>query len=132
MSATKANRVSQFESARTHHLDLKAKNFENPIFTFVCFSLKAVYTKTFATCKLLFMYSFTHTNISPMFLISCEVQTRYSKTLKYSKQYIRDHISGTKVRIWICSEYDAVFDFFCIASCHLTKSFTCSFISCLS
>ena len=51
-------------------------------------------------------------NISPTFLISCEVQTRYSKTLKYSEQYIRDHLSGTKVRIWICSEYDAVFNFF--------------------
>ena len=34
-------------------------------------------------------------NIPPTFLISCEVQTRYSKTLKYSEQYIRDHLSGT-------------------------------------
>ena len=57
------------------------------------------------------------------FLISCEVQTTYSKTLKYSEQYIRDHLSGTKVRIWIYSEYDAVFNFSCIASCNLTKSF---------
>ena len=40
-------------------------------------------------------------NIPPNFLISCEVQTRYSKTLKYSEQYIRDHLSGTKVRIWV-------------------------------
>ena len=48
-------------------------------------------------------------NIPPTFLISCEVQTRYSKILKYSEQYIRDHLSGTKVRIWIGSEYDAVF-----------------------
>ena len=47
-------------------------------------------------------------NILPTFLISCEVQARYSKTLKYSEQYIRDHLSGTKVRIWICSEDDAV------------------------
>ena len=27
-------------------------------------------------------------NVPPTFLISCEVQTRYSKTLKYSQQYI--------------------------------------------
>ena len=32
-------------------------------------------------------------NIPPTFLISCEVGTRYSKTLKYSEQYIRDHLS---------------------------------------
>ena len=38
-------------------------------------------------------------NIPPAFLISCEVQTRYPKTLKYSEQYIRDHLSGNKVRI---------------------------------
>ena len=63
-------------------------------------------------------------NIPPDFLISCEVQTRYLKTLKYSEQYIRDHLSGTKVRIWIGSEYDAVFHFSCIASCNLTKTFT--------
>ena len=56
-------------------------------------------------------------NIPPTFLISCEVQTRYPKTLKYSEQYIRDHLSGIKVRIWICSEYDTVFNFSCIALC---------------
>ena len=50
-------------------------------------------------------------NIPPTFFISCEVQIRYSKTLKYSEQYIQDHLSGTKVRIWICFEYDAVFNF---------------------
>ena len=38
-------------------------------------------------------------NISPTFLIPCEVQTRYSKILIYSEQHIRDHLSGTKVRI---------------------------------
>ena len=48
-------------------------------------------------------------NISPTFLISCEVQIRHLKTLKYSEQYIRDPLSGTEVRIWVCSEYDAVF-----------------------
>ena len=54
-------------------------------------------------------------NIPPTILSSCEVQARYSKTLKYSEQYIGDHLSGTKVRIWIGSEYDAAFDFSCIA-----------------
>ena len=48
------------EPARTHHLGLKAQNFENPLFIFGCFSLKAVYnslqvTKTFASCKV-FVY----------------------------------------------------------------------------
>ena len=61
-------------------------------------------------------------NISPTFLISCEVQTKYSKILKYSEQCIRDHLSGIKVRIWIGSEYDAVFKSSCIASCSLTKA----------
>ena len=51
-------------------------------------------------------------NIPPTFFISCESQTRYSKTLKFSEQYIRDHLSGTKERIWICSDYDAVSSFF--------------------
>ena len=50
-------------------------------------------------------------NILPAFSISWEVQTRYSKALKYSEQYIRYHLSGTKVIIWICFEYDAVFNF---------------------
>ena len=61
-------------------------------------------------------------NIPPNFLISCEVQTSDSKTLKYFEQCIRDHLSGTMVGIWIWSEYDAVFSFSCIALCNLTKS----------
>ena len=61
-------------------------------------------------------------NIPPTFLVSCEVQTKYSEILKYSEQYIRDHLSGTRVRIWIGSEYDAVFNFSCIALCNLTKA----------
>ena len=65
-------------------------------------------------------------NISPPFLVSSEVQTRYSKILKYSEQYIRNHLSGIKVRIWTGSEYDVVFNFSCIASCSLTKAFTYS------
>ena len=71
-------------------------------------------------------------NISPTFLISCEVQTKYSKILKYSEQYIRDHLSGTKVRIWIDSEYDAVFNFSCIASSNLSKTFNFFYMSFLS
>ena len=50
-------------------------------------------------------------NIPPTFLISSEVQTKYSKTLKYSEQYIRDHLSGTKVGLWTYSEYHAAFIF---------------------
>ena len=66
------------------------------------------------------------------FLISYELQTRYSKILKYFEQYIRDHLSGNKVRIWIGSEYDTVFSFSWIASCNLTKTFTFSCMSFLS
>ena len=78
-------------------------------------------------CFLFLGAGFANTPLT--FFISCEVQTRYLKTLKYSGQYIRDHLSDTKVRIWICSEYDAVFNFSCIASCNLTKSFTFCFPS---
>ena len=61
-----------FEPARTHHLDLKAQNFENPMFTFGCFSLKVVYNscklqRLLQVAKFLFMYSFTHTNIIFLF-----------------------------------------------------------------
>ena len=61
-----------FESARTHHLGLKAQNFENPIFTFWCFSLKEVYNscklqRLLQVAKFLLMYSFTHTNIVFLF-----------------------------------------------------------------
>ena len=45
------------------------------------------------------------------FLTLCAVHTRYSKTLKNSEQRFRDHLSGTKVTIWICSGYDVVFNF---------------------
>ena len=55
-------------------------------------------------------------NIPTPFLISREVQTRYLKKLKYSEQYIQDHLSGTKVKMWICSEYDVVFNFSCIST----------------
>ena len=60
-----------FELARTHHLGLKAQNFENPIFTFGFF-LKAVYNSCklqglLQVAKFLVMYSFTHTNIVFLF-----------------------------------------------------------------
>ena len=154
-----------FEPGRTHPLGLKVQYFENPIFIFGCFSLKAVYDscklRSFCLCTLLLtltVFLFRHlsteivifinvcykmkcfsggsfsflaacfANIPPTFLISFEVQTRYSKTFRYSQQYIRDHLSGTKLKIWICSEYDAVFNFSCIASCNQTNSFTFYFI----
>ena len=49
-----------FEPVKIYHLGLKSQNFENPIFIFRCFSLKAVYLQV---TKLLIMYSFTYTNI---------------------------------------------------------------------
>ena len=61
-----------FEPARTHHFGLMTPNFENPIFRFGCFSLKAACN----SCKLhrilqvanfWIMYSFTHTNIVFLF-----------------------------------------------------------------
>ena len=92
------------------------------IFKNVCYQMKCFSSDSF----FFFMYRFC--NISPTFLISCEVQTRYSKILKYSEEYIQDYLSGTKVRIWIVSEYDAVFDFSCTVSCNLTKT---SIFSCM-
>ena len=67
-------------------------------------------------------------NIPPTLFISCEVQTRCSKASKCSEQYIRAYLSGTKVRIWICSGYDAAFNFSCIALCSLTKPLTLFYI----
>ena len=71
-------------------------------------------------------------NISRNFLISREAHTWHSRILKYSEQYVRDHLSGTKVRIWIDSEYDAVFNFSCIASSNLSKTFNFFYMSFLS
>ena len=56
-----------FEPTRAHHLDLKALNFDNPIFILGCFSLKVVYNscklqRHSQVAKFLFIYSFTHTN----------------------------------------------------------------------
>ena len=61
-----------FESTRTYHMVLKARNFDIPIFKFGCFSLKAVYNsrklqRPLQDAKFLFMHSFTHTNIVFLF-----------------------------------------------------------------
>ena len=48
------------------------------------------------------------------------------------KQDFGNHLSGTKVRIWIHSEYNVVFNFSCLTSCNLTNPLTFSFISFLS
>ena len=60
----------QSETFLSHpeHLCLKAQNFEKPIFTFGCFSMKAAYNsckleRLLQVAKLLFMCSFIHTNI---------------------------------------------------------------------
>ena len=70
-------------------------------------------------------------NMPPTFLSSHAVITRYSETVKY-EQYLQDHFSGTKLRIWIFSEHDAVFNFHFIALCNLTNSFAFSFVLFLS
>ena len=61
-----------FDPARTPHLGVKVQNSEHPIFTFGCFSLKAVYNScklpiTLQAEKFLIMYSFNHTNIVILF-----------------------------------------------------------------
>ena len=73
------------------------------IFINVCYQMKCFSGDSFSFLGAGFA------NIPPTFLISCEVQTRYSKTLKYSEQYIRDHLSDTKAKSWICSACHAVF-----------------------
>ena len=88
------------------------------IFINVCYQMKCF------SCDSFSFLGADFANIPPTFLTSFEVQRRYSKILKYSELCIRDHLSGTKVRIWTCSEHDAVFSFSCIAMCNLTKLFT--------
>ena len=61
------------------------------IFINVCYQVKCFSGDSFSFLVAAFA------NIPPTFLISCEVQTRYSRTLKYSEQYIQDHLLGTKV-----------------------------------
>ena len=61
---TNADRVSHFWASQNTPLGSQAQSFENPIFTFGCFSLKAVYNpcklqRILIVAKFLFMYSFT-------------------------------------------------------------------------
>ena len=61
-----------FEPSRIHHLNLKAQNFQNRIFTFGYFSLKAVYNscklqRLLQVARFLFMYSFTLIDIVFLF-----------------------------------------------------------------
>ena len=158
MSATNTNRVSHYSANQSTPFGSQGTElWESNIDILVYNSCKL--QGLLRVAKFLFMYSFTHINISffsptywnchlhkrllpdevmimfpflgadfanipPTFFISYEIQTRYLKTLKYSEQYVQDLLSGTKVRIWICSKYDAVLNFSCIASSNLTKSFT--------
>ena len=60
--------MSQLEPARTQYLGLNAQYFENSIFKFGCFSLKAEYNswrlqRFLQVEKFLIMYFFTHTQI---------------------------------------------------------------------
>ena len=62
------------EPARIHHLGIKAQNVWNPIFTFGCSTLKALYNscklkRLLLVAKFLIMYSFTHTNILSAYLL---------------------------------------------------------------
>ena len=91
------------------------------IFINVCYQMKCFSGNSFSFLRAGFA------DIPPTFLISCEVQTRHSKTLKYSEQYIRGHLPGTKVSICICSEHDAIFNFSCLALCYRTNSFSLSY-----
>ena len=65
------------------------------IFINVCYQMKCFSDDSFPFLGAGFA------NIPPTFLIS--------KTLKYSEQYIRDHLSDTKAKSWICSACHAVF-----------------------
>ena len=61
-----------FLSQPEHTIWVSRQNFENPIFTLVCFSLKTVYNscklqRLSQVAKFLFVYSFTHTNIAFLF-----------------------------------------------------------------
>ena len=138
MSATNANRVGHFWASQNTPFGSQGTELWEPnIYIWMLF-FQSVYNSSklqrlLQVSKFLFMYSFTHTkivflfrhlppeitrwsvsvvivflflgagfaNIPPTFLIS--------KTLKYSEQYIRDHLSDTKAKSWICSACHAVF-----------------------
>ena len=68
----KRKQSESFLSQPEHHLVLKAQNFDNFIFTFGYFSLKAAYNsckleRLLQVAKFLIMYYFTHTNIVFLF-----------------------------------------------------------------
>ena len=91
-----------FELARTHHLSLKAQNFEKPIFTFRC-SLWKQYI----------------------------ILTSYKDFCKLQSFYLCTPVRLYFLGIWNCTEYVAVSNSSCIAWCNLTKLFTFSFIKSL-
>ena len=81
-----------FEPARTHHLGLKVQNSENSVFTL--FTLGRLswrqYIITRWSVSVVIVFPFLgagFANIPLTLFTSCEAQTRYSKTLKYSQQY---------------------------------------------
>ena len=148
MSATNANRVSHFWASQNNIYVSRHRTLKNqylhlgdfclctPLLLYFSgtYLLKLSFSQMFVTrwsVSVVIVFPFLgvgFANIPPTFFISCEVQTKYSKTLKYSQQYIWGYLSGTKLRIWVCSEYDAIFNFSCIALCNITESFTFSFI----
>ena len=69
---TQTEWVSHFWASQNTPFGIQAQNFENPIFTFECFSLKAVYNSSklqrlLQVAKFLLIYSFTFTNIVFLF-----------------------------------------------------------------
>ena len=150
-----------FESVRTNHWvsryrTLKTQNLRFGVFLWKQYIILASYKVLFMYCfthsdiAFLSRHLFTETVIfiSACYQMKCCIWEqvllmfhlpfwfhvrfiRYSKTL-CSEHYFRDHLSGTKVRIWNCSEYDTMVNFSCIVSCNLTKSFAFFSISFLS
>ena len=110
-----------FEPARTHHFGLKIQIFENPIFTFACFSLKAAYNscqlrnlckilaRILQVAKFLFMYSFTHTNIVFLFRHLPTEIAIFINVCYQMKCFSSDSSSFFRSRYWYYSTY--FFDF---------------------
>ena len=138
MSATNANRVGHFWASQNTPFGSQGTELWEPnIYIWMLF-FQSVYNSSklqrlLQVSKFLFMYSFTHTKIVFLFRHLPPEITRWSvsvvivflflgagfanipatflisKTLKYSEQYIRDHLSDTKAKSWICSACHAVF-----------------------
>ena len=78
-------------------------------------------------------FSFFHGQLLLIFHVLFWFRVTFKQGIQgYFEWYIRDHLSGTKVRIWIGSEDHVVFNFSCIFSCNLTKTFTFFCMSLLS